>query len=133
MTEQTTLEIVFNDWEKIIEDIRKNGVTLANQRALIQEKKRFIIAIGQARKDIKDQRLTLSIKENKDKQSYISEGMAKTPAGDQAKEMSRPARCELEKLEIDIETMQDLAMNWNYHLRINEIDINKVWVWQDQI
>lgn len=131
--EQSTLEQVFNEWENIIQEILEKGINLFSQRALIQHKTQFIRAIGQARKDIKDKRLSLKTKENSDKQKFIEWGMAKTPAWDLVSENSRTARYDLEKIEIDIETMQDIAMNRNYHLRINEIDINKVWVGQDQI
>ena len=128
MSDKSQLELIFDEWEAVIADVITNGISLDKQRKMIQIKTRFIQEIGTSRKSIKDKWLNLKTRENRAKQQYIQDGMAKTPAGDQALEDSRSERYELEKLEIDIETMQDIAMNRNYHLRINEIDVNKVWV-----
>ena len=128
MTEQTTLEIIFDDWEKIIENIWTNWVSPANQRSLIAINTKFLIEIGTSRKLIKDKRLSLKTRENSDKQKFIEWGMAKTPAWDLVQENSRPARYDLEKLEIDIETMQEIAKNRKFYIRLGEIDLNKNWM-----
>jgi hypothetical protein len=69
--------------------------------------------------------LILKANENSDTQKLISEGMAKTPAKDLVSENSRTARYEIEKSEIDAETMQEIAKNRKFHIRIGEIDLNK--------
>lgn len=132
--EESTLQEIYDAGEIIIADIDTNGVTLTNHRQLIQQLKRLIRAIGKTRKAIKDQRWDLKAKEMSDVKKMMEEqNMKKTPAREEVSELSRPARYTLEKAEIDIETMQDLVQAWNKNIRINEVDINKVWIWVDQI
>lgn len=129
MSDKTQLENIFNEWETIIADIIDNGISLDKQRALIQCKTKFIVAIGDARKSIKDDRLVLKTNQMSDVKILMEEKqMKKTPAREEVEELSRPARYNLEKLEIDMETMMDIAKNRTYHLRISEIDLNKVWI-----
>lgn len=61
----------------------------------------------------------------------MEEGMKKTPAEDQVSDETRADRYELEKIDIDLETMGLIVQNRSYHLRINEIDLNKVGIGAD--
>lgn len=134
MEEKATLQGIYEAGELIIAEIDKNGVTLQNHRQLIQYTKRLIKAIGEARKAIKDQRLTLKTNEMSDVKKLMEEKqIKKTPAREEVQELSRPSRYELEKAEIDIETMLDLVQARNKNIRINEVDLNKVWIGTDQI
>ena len=126
MDEKTPLELCFDEGEAIIADIMTNGITLERQRALIQVKTKFILEIGNSRKSLQDKRLAQKTKEMTEVKYLMDQGVKKTPAREEVEEKSRGDRYDLEKLGIDMETMQNIAMNRNYHLRINEIDVNKV-------
>lgn len=125
MENKSQLEQVFDEGEIIISDIMVNGPSSVNHRNLIQKKTDFLKAIWQARKDLKDKRLAQKASEDRDTKKNIDDWMAKTPARDLVNELSRNARYELEKLDIDMETMTAIAQNRTYHLRFDEIDLNK--------
>ena len=132
MNEIVSLEMLFDSGEAIIADIMTNGVSLSNHRQLIQTKTKFLQAILIAQKAIKDKRLSLKANMARDiKLTMDEKKMAKTPAKDEVEELSRPDRYELEKVDLSIETMLEIAKNRTYHLRINEIDINKVGIGAD--
>ena len=128
MAEKSQLELIFDEWEVIIANIMKNWTDWALHQQLIQTKTKFIVALGKARKDLKDKRLTQKVSDDSDTKKNIEDWMAKTPARDLVNELSRASRYELEKLDIDMETMQSLIQNRTYHIRYGEIDLNKNWI-----
>ncbi len=91
------------------------------------------MAIQETRKNISDAWLNFKAKRNTMIQALIDEGAKKSPSKDVVAEETREEKYEIMKREIDVETMMDIAKNRTYHLRVGEIDINKVGVGQDQI
>lgn len=122
----TELERIFQEWEQLIQDIATKWVTLWHQRLLIQKKTELLREIYRLKKDLKDKRLELKAREMKEVQHLMDNGIKKTPAREEVEELSRWDRYNLEKIEIDLELMNELAKNRTYHMRINELDINKV-------
>lgn len=122
--EKTATEI-FYEGEEIIEDITINGVTSDNHRKLIQKKTELLIKVYGDKKQMKDKRLDFKLKVDRETKRLIDSGMAKTPARAEADEAGRGDKYDLEKLEIDLELMDELSKNRTYHLRYNEIETNK--------
>lgn len=123
-----SLQDLFNEGEKIIWNIMTNGASLNYQRDLIQKKTQFIVMLGQNRKELADKELLFKLKKNEEIKKLMENGIKKTPAEDEVKEMSRVEEYEIIKTSIDMETMAEIVKNRTYHLRISEIDINKIWI-----
>lgn len=121
-----SLQDLFNEGEKIIWNIMTNGASLNYQRDLIQKKTQFIVMLGQNRKELADKELLFKLKKNEEIKKLMENGIKKTPAEDEVKEMSRVEEYEIIKTSIDMETMAEIVKNRTYHLRISEIDINKI-------
>jgi len=126
-----SIEIIFQEWEDIITDIMTNGVTLMNHRQLIQKRKELISMIAHIKKQTKDAWMEQKTEERKKINALIEQWVKKTPAYEEVQDECRPQRYELEKIEIHIEAFTDHLKNRAYHLRVNEIDLNKVWIWSD--
>ena len=127
----SNLQELFNEGEQIIATIESEWATLWVQRALIDKKTQLILEIGATKKANKDSRLVLKTRVVSRVKALMEEGMKKTPAEDQVSDETRADRYELEKIDIDLETMGLIVQNRSYHLRINEIDLNKVGIGAD--
>lgn len=123
-----TLSQIFQEGEQIIENIRTGWITLWLHRELIQRKTELIMAIYDLKKKLVDKSLEVKNKELGIVEQLMQMWEKKTPAQDKAKDETRADRYELDKVEIDLEKFLELIKNWTYHIRIGEIDLNKVWV-----
>lgn len=86
------------------------------------------MAIYDLKKKLVDKSLEVKNKELGIVEQLMQMWEKKTPAQDKAKDETRADRYELDKVEIDLEKFLELIKNWTYHIRIGEIDLNKVWV-----
>ena len=99
---------------------------MGHLRLLIQKKTEFQKKLYDHKKEAKDKRLAQKAKEARDVEALIQQGAKKTPAQDEVKETSRADRYELEKMDLELELMDELAKNRTYHMRANEIELNKL-------
>jgi len=131
METEKSLQDIISEGNTILNGINKDWVSLTNARQLIQKRDELLYAIGEHRKLMKDKRLEQKDNELTAIKQLMDQWAKKTPAYEEVQNDQRSARYELEKLDIAIDTVIDQAKNRAYYIRINELDLNKVWVGSD--
>ena len=125
---EVTIQDIINNWRETIDKINLEWVTLHDHRKLIDIRDQLIVAVWNLKKLNKDARLTQKDNETKEIKYLMEQWAKKTPAYEEVQNQNRADRYNLEKTDIDIETIADQVKNRAYYIRINEIDLMKLWV-----
>jgi hypothetical protein len=125
---KTTIHDIINNWRETIDKINTEWVTLHDHRKLIDIRDQLIVAVWNLKKLNKDARLDQKNKETEEIKYLMEQWAKKTPAYEEVQNQNRSERYNLEKVDIDIETIADQVKNRAYYIRINEIDLMKLWV-----